>query len=209
MQGTLDKMIFYLYKKPDGSKQPVLCAVAIVYVDDFLLAHDSRYDRNHLLSLFKWGSQNEISVDNPLEFKGKQIALKQNAATGEFELHLNQEKFITEMKGGQVNKKRFKETLDPADLGEFCSASGCLQWLAGQTRPDVASVVSLSSKGAKSTYEDLHNMYEAVGHLHATKSQGIVLRPVPLSYATMVMTYADSSCANAEGFASLPVSTVQ
>ena len=63
-------------------------------------------------------------------------------------------------------------------------------------------MVSLSSKGAKSTYEDLHNMYEAVGHLHATKSQGIVLRPVPLSYATMVVTYADSSSPNAEGFAS-------
>ena len=121
-----------------------------------------------MLSLFKWGSQNEFSVGNPLEFKGKQIGLKQNAATGEFEPHLNQEKFITEMKSGKVNKKRFKETLDPADLGEFRSVSGCLQWLAGQTCPDVALVVSLSSKGAKSTYEDLHNMYEAVNHLHAT-----------------------------------------
>ena len=77
------------------------------------------YDRNHLLKLFKWGTQNEFSVDYLLEFKGKQIALKQNPDTGEFELHLNQEKFISEMKRGKVNKKRLKETLDSGDLGEF------------------------------------------------------------------------------------------
>ena len=202
VQGSLDKMLFFLYKKFDGSKQPVLCAVAIVYVDDFLLAHDSRYDRNHLLQLFKWGSQNELTVDNPLEFKGKQIALKHNPDTGELELHLNQQKFISEMKGGKVDRKRLKETLDAQDLGEFRSVSGCLQWLAGQTRPDVAAVVSLCSKGAKSTYEDLQNMYAAVDHLHATKEQGIVLRSVPISYATMLVTFADSSWANAEGHAS-------
>ena len=106
------------------------------------------------------------------------------------------------MKGGKVDRKRLKETLDAQDLGEFRSVSGCLQWLAGQTRPDVAAVVSLCSKGAKSTYEDLQNMYAAVDHLHATKEQGIVLRSVPISYATMLVTFADSSWANAEGHAS-------
>ena len=202
VQSSLDKMLFFLYKKLDGSKHPVLCAVAIVYVDDFLLTHDSRYDRNHLLQLFKWGSQNELTVDNPLEFKGKEIALKRNPDTGELELHLNQRKFISEMKGGKVDRKRLKQTLDDKDLGEFRSVSGCLQWLAGQTRPDVAAVVSLCSKGAKSTYEDLQNMYSAVEHLHATMEHGIVLLPVPISYATMLVTFADSSWANAEGFAS-------
>jgi hypothetical protein len=202
VQGSLDKMLFFLHKKFDGCKHPVLCAVAIVYVDDFLLAHDSRYDRNHLLQLFKWGSQNELTLDNPLEFKGKQITLKQNPATGEYEIHLNQQKFISEMKSGKVNRKLLKETIDQKDLGEFRSVAGCLQWLAGQTRPDVAAVVSLCSKGAKSTYEDLQNMYSAVDHLHATKEHGIVLQPVPINYATMLVTFADSSWANAEGHAS-------
>ena len=106
------------------------------------------------------------------------------------------------MKGGKVDRKRLKQMLDDKDLGEFRSVSGCLQWLAGQTRPDVAAVVSLCSKGAKSTYEDLQNMYSAVEHLHATMEHGIVLLPVPISYATMLVTFADSSWANAEGFAS-------
>lgn len=201
-QSSLDKMLFYLHMKLEGDDQPVLCAVAVVYVDDFLVAHDTRYDRAHLLDLFKWGSQNELTVDSPLEFKGKQISLNYDKETGDYTLKLDQAKFISEMNGGKVDKKRLKETLDTKDLGEFRSVSGCLQWLAGQTRPDVAAVVSLCSKGAKSTYQDLQEMYSAVEHLRQTKDHGIVLRPVPIDYATMVVTYADSSWANAEGYAS-------
>ena len=168
-QSSLDKMLFYYYQKFEGESEPVLCAVIIVYVDDFLLTHDSRYDRNHLLKMFKWGSQNELTLENSLDFKGKRISLKHDRNNNEYTLKLDQEKFISDMKGGTVPKKRHKETLDASDLGEFRSVSGCLQWLAGQTRPDVAATVSLCSRGAKSTYEDLHNMYMAVEHLHQTK----------------------------------------
>ena len=201
-QSSLDKMLLYYYQKFEGESEPVLCAVIIVYVDDFLLTHDSRYDRNHLLKMFKWGSQNELTLENSLDFKGKRISLKHDRNNNEYTLKLDQEKFISDMKGGTVPKKRHKETLDASDLGEFRSVSGCLQWLAGQTRPDVAATVSLCSRGAKSTYEDLHNMYMAVEHLHQTKDHGLVLRPVPIDYSTMITTYADSSWANAVGHAS-------
>ena len=201
-QSSLDKMLFYYYQKFEGESEPVLCAVIIVYVDDFLLTHDSRYDRNHLLKMFKWGSQNELTLENSLDFKGKRISLKHDRNNNEYTLKLDQEKFISDMKGGTVPKKRHKETLDASDLGEFRSVSGCLHWLAGQTRPDVAATVSLCSRGAKSTYEDLHNMYMAVEHLHQTKDHGLVLRPVPIDYSTMITTYADSSWANAVGHAS-------
>jgi hypothetical protein len=201
-QSSLDKMLFYYYQKFDGESQPTLCAVVVVYVDDFLMAHDTRYDRSHLLSQFKWGSQNELSLESHLDFKGKKISLKYDSSSNEYQLKLDQEKFISEMKGGTVSKKMFKETLSTADLGEFRSVSGCLQWLAGQTRPDVAAIVSLCSRGAKSTYEDLHNMYMAVVHLHQSKTDGLILRPVPIDYSTMVVSYADSSWANSVGFAS-------
>ena len=202
VQSSLDKMLFFYHEKLSGCEQSVLCAIAIVYVDDFLLCHDTRYDRDHLLKLFKWGSQNELTPDNSLDFKGKKISLIYDNSSNEYHLKLDQEKFISEMKGGTVSKKRFKETLDAADLGEFRSVAGCLQWLAGQTRPDVSAIVSLCSKGAKSTYEDLNNMYLAVEHLHQTKDRGLILRPVPVDYSTMVVTYADSSWANATGHAS-------
>ena len=181
------------HEKLTGCEQSVLCAIAIVYVDDFLLCHDTRYDRDHLLKLFKfkWGSQNELTPDNSLDFKGKKISLIYGNSSNEYHLKLDQEKFISEMKGGSVSKKRLKETLDAADFGKFRSVAGCLQWLAGQTRPDVSAIVSLCSKGAKSTHEDLNNMYLAVEHLHQTKDRGLILRPVPVDYSTMVVTCCD------------------
>ena len=139
-------------------------------------------------------AKTNLSLENSLDFKGKKISLEYDTKSSEYILKLDQEKFISDMKGGKVSRKRFKETLDKKDLGEFRSVSGCLQWLAGQTRPDVAAVVSLCSKGEKSTYEDLHNMYGAV--LHQTKTKGLVLRPVPINYSTMLVTFADSSWAN-------------
>lgn len=45
-------------------------------------------------------------------------------------------------------------------------------------------------------------MYQTVEHLHLTKRCGIVMRPVPIDYSTMLVTYADSSWANAVGYAS-------
>eukprot|EP00438_Fugacium_kawagutii_P029741 Skav215795 [mRNA] locus=scaffold3885:36272:44804:+ [translate_table: standard] len=200
VQNSLDKMLFCYYMAFDDNAEPVLAAIVVAYVDDFLLAHDSRYDRGHLLKLFKWGNTAELTTTNPVEFKGKRISLK--IEEGEYQLHLDQEKFINGMKGGSVPKKRLSETIDAADVGELRSVAGCLQWLAGQTRPDIASTVSLHSKGAKATYNDLQQLYNAVQHVRNTASFGLVLRPVPINMSTMVVTYADSSWANADKHAS-------
>lgn len=74
-QSSLDKMLFYRFSKFAGEKQPILAAVLLVYVDDFLLAHDKRFRREELIKHFTWGSQDELTLDNPLEFKGKQLVL--------------------------------------------------------------------------------------------------------------------------------------
>lgn len=87
-------------------------------------------------------------------------------------------------------------------MPEFRSGAGCLQWVAGQTRPDIASVVSLCSKGTKSTYADLQSMYSAVDHLIDTKEAGFNILPTTISECSLVISYTDSSWANAEGYAS-------
>ena len=199
-QSSLDKMLFYRYSKLSGEKHPTLSAVLLVYVDDFLLTHDHRFDRKELLQHFTWGSQEELSFDNPIDFKGKQLVLTMQ--NDKYALCLNQTKFIDAIKGGRVQKKQLAETVKPEDMSEFRSVAGSLQWVAGQTRPDVAATVSLSCKGAKSTYQNLSDMYQAIEHLQNTKESGFVMTPTPISESTIVVCYSDSSWANAEGFTS-------
>lgn len=193
-------MLFYRFAKFAGEKQPILAAVLLVYVDDFLLAHDQRFSREELIKHFTWGSQEELSLDNPLDFKGKQLVLKRDH--DKFVLSLNQTKFIDAITGGHVAKKQFSETVKPEDMSEFRSVAGSLQWVAGQTRPDVASTVSLSCKGTKSTYQNLNDMYQAIEHLQNTKDSGFVMTPTAISESTIVVCYSDSSWANAEGYTS-------
>ena len=201
-QHSLDKMMFYLYQKFPGQVRPTLAAVLIAYVDDFLLTHDSRFDRSKLTGLFTWGSQDELTLEHPLDFKGKQIALRYDAGKKQYTLCLNQAKFIESIKPGKVDKKRLKENIDASDMPEFRSVAGCLQWVAGQTRPDIAPVVSLCSKGTKSTYADLQAMYSAVDHLIETKDAGFNMFPTVISESSLIISYTDSSWANAEGYAS-------
>ena len=201
-QHSLDKMLYYLYTKLPGDSFESLAAVVVVYVDDFMVTYNERYDMKSFRNLFTWGSMQELTLDNPLEFKGKEISLVENG-TG-FSLKLTQSKFIKAMKSGIVDKKKHKMTdvIDPSDLPEFRSIAGSLQWVAGQTRPDVASTVSLCSKGSNSTYQDLQHMYQAVNFLHETSEEGIVMNATDLNEQSIAVTYADSSWANAAGSAS-------
>ena len=201
-QHTLDKMLFYKYNKFPNEKFPVLAAVLVAYVDDFLLAHDERFSRDELTNLFQWGSQEELTESNPIEFKGKQLKLIYDSNLNQYILNLNQSQFIESIKGGKVSSKKLKETISAQDMSEFRSVAGCLQWVSGQTRPDVASAVSLSSRGTKSTYQNLHDMYQAISHLKKTKDDGFNMLPTRINDATLVVCYSDSSWANAEGHTS-------
>ena len=88
------------------------------------------------------------------------------------------------------------------DWPGFRSLSGCLQWLAGQCRLDIASTVSLSNAGNDVTYGNLQGLYEAQQFVKDSADSGIVLRPIPIDVSTTVVAYSDASWANAPGSAS-------
>lgn len=135
-QRSLDRMLFTLTTRLPGDERPSRAAIVVAYVDDFLLTHNERWDRQALLSLFKWGAQEELTECNSLTFKGKEISLKRDGNTSF--LALTQKQFISGMKVGNVQcKKKVEEKLLPEDMAEFRSVAGCLQWLAGKCRPDV------------------------------------------------------------------------
>ena len=156
---------FFLDKKVKGFAGEILVAVAVVYVDDFLVTFSDHFNKGELLSLFSWGSQNTLTTDQPLEFKGKEIHLRYDNERQQYVLDLKQEKFIQAFKSGNI---------------QYRSVAGSLQWVAGQTRPDVVATVSFHSKGGKATYADLAAMYEAVDHLRKTSDKGFTWTQLPL-----------------------------
>ena len=76
VQQSLDKILFYLCKKVNGYHSEILLAVAVVYVDDFLVTFSDHYGQKELLGLFSWGSQTTLTTETPLGFKGKEIHVR-------------------------------------------------------------------------------------------------------------------------------------
>ena len=109
--------------------------------------------------------------------------------------------FIKAFRSGHVKGKKC-DSLQQSDFPEYRSVAGSLQWVSGQTRPDVAATVSLHGKGSKATYADLMAVYDAVDHLRQTSDKGFVMSPAASDDSTIAVTYADSFWANAENYAS-------
>ena len=192
-QHHLDKMLFY--KRVNGK----LAAARIVYVDDFLLTCRRDYPKEELLTLFTRGSQKELTMEQMLEFKGKELTLKK-ATNGSLHLHVTQTKFIENTDSGKVQRGRSAAgpPLTTAEQTEFRSVTGSLQWLSSQTRPDIAAWVSLANHGGDTAPSHLASLYETLEYCRSTKHQGLVFQDVAINTASTLVGYADSSWANAQ-----------
>ena len=195
-QHSLDHLLFY--KRVNDR----LMAVCIVYVDDVLLACRQDYNKDELLDLFKWGSSKQLSMDEPLEFKGKEINLVMS--NDKYHLKVTQKRFIQNTEPGKVARGRVAEgpPLNPQEQTEFRSVTGSLQWLAGQTRPDIAAWVSLANRGKETGPAELSQLYQVLDYVRDTEDLGLTFQDVAVNKATTIIGYADSSWANAAKCAS-------
>ena len=173
VQHHLDRMLFY---KRQRNK---LMAVCIVYVDDFLLTCRTDYDKEELLQLFSWGSQKQLSLQEPLEFKGKELQLTDHH--GAFHLLVTQTKFIDNTDAGKLQKGRISQggPLTSAEQAEFRSVTGSLQWLSSQTRPDIGAWVSLANKGNETSPADLAMLYETLEYCGTPRTKGCAFKTWP------------------------------
>jgi hypothetical protein len=196
IQHSLDHLLFY---KRDGDK---LLAICIVYVDDVLLAYREDYNKEEFHNLFKWGSEKELTLTEPLEFKGKEIILIEQ--DGKFNLKVTQKRFIKNTEPGKVARGRITEgpPLTPQEQTEFRSVTGSIQWLAGQTRPEVAAWVSLANKEKDTSPADLAQLYQTLDYTRENPNDGLLFQDVAVNKATTIIGYADSSWANAAKCAS-------
>ena len=196
-QHRLDQMLFY-----DKDKEGKLLVLAIVHVDDFLVTYRKDYKLEKITKLFKWGSQTTLDEKTPTTFRGKKIELhKENE---QYKIKVTQTDFIDEMSTGKLSRGRLQgeAVLSTAEWKDYRSCAGSLQWLSGQTRPDVGATVSLSNRGSETGPAELKMLYECIDMTKVTKDLGLTYQPIPFDKATFIVGYADSSWANAPGFKS-------
>ena len=196
---SFDKMLFWF---PDPHNAPAPCALLICYVDDFLLTHNSSFPFEKFQASFKWGSQQYAQPEAPLTFKGKEIHICHDGKN-ELYVKITQTTFINSLdKGMKIPKGKMNAKISDEHWPEFRSVSGCLQWLAGQCRLDLASAVSLSNRGSETTYADLDALNQTLDFAKSTAELGICIRAVPIDQSTVIVGYSDASWANAQGSAS-------
>lgn len=123
----------------------------------------------------------------------------------QYQIKVNQSDFIKEMPAGKLSRGRLQgdATLRKDEWKEYRSCAGSLQWLSGQTRPDVGATVSLSNRGQETGPADLKMLYDCIDMVKETMHVGLTYMPIPMDKATFIVAYyANSSWANAPGYKS-------
>ena len=192
-QMDFDRMVF-TKRDANGS----LVSAILVYVDDFLGVYRSDYDLSEVVQAFRWGDWNHLEAEKPATFKGKELTVFKGE-NGRFRMKISMKKFIDGLQPGKIQRGRLQgeQVLNDQEKQEYRSVAGCLQWVSTQCRPEVGPAVSLSNHGNETTISDLRSLYETIEFLKSTPSDGIVLPDLPLNQSTIVLTYTDSSWANA------------
>ena len=190
---SFDRCMYY-YNDSGGKLQ----AVVIIHVDDFLATYSESFPLHILEKMFVWGSITKVTTEKHAVYRGKEIRLHQEG--NRFKYLVTQSEFIEGMEGGKIHRGRGQQapSLTSSEWADFRSVSGSLQWIAGQTRPEIAPLVSLSNRGKETDYKDLQRLYEAVEFLKTTPQDGLVYQDLALNKDSCFVTYTDSSFANAE-----------
>ena len=185
---------FYTHRGEDG----LLDCLMIVHVDDFMAVYSETFNLDTLKSLFSWGSTTLITTSTPGEYRGKEISLHEEK--GKFYYKVTQRGFIENMHTAKLPKGRLSGDpgLTADEIKEYRSVCGCLQWLGGQTRPDVCAATSLTHRGGAAQIQDLQKLYDVMEHVRSTKEQGLTFLGIPLNLASVIVTFTDSSWANAD-----------
>ena len=191
-QHSFDQQLYYKVVNDQ------VVSIILVYVDDFVGISRADYPISEVHDLFKWGAMSKLELDKPATFKGKELTLCRNSH-GRFTMKITMEKFIDGLDESLLPRGRLLkgDKLTEEEQKELRSISGSLQWLATQSRPEIAPVVSLTAHGDAATIHDLKNLYATVGYLKQSSKAGILMQDVPVNDDTVILAYSDSSWANA------------
>ena len=135
VQSVVDPAMFFL-RHEDGK----LGAILIVHVDDLMLCCDGSQNIlkrvEELRNRFPFGTWQNVSKEPSISYCGKEIRVE-----GEC-VKLSQNKFIDgrldEIKISKERKLQLECEVTEEERSDYRSVVGSLQWLATQTRPDIA-----------------------------------------------------------------------
>ena len=176
------------YVKHENNK---LISQVLIDVDDLLLASEpgeSKALKEKLSERFIFGKWESRAGD----FIGRSLKQLSDRCL------VNQEKYILEnihpVKLGRGRLTQREALLNPAERAAFTTLVYQINWVARETRPDVAGTASLlASKVGAPTVDDLSVLNKAAAHLRSTASQPLILWQHDLS---CIFTSA-SDCAGA------------
>ena len=189
-QSTLDKAVFLFYSDHE------LVLVVGAHVDDLLCAGKPGIGDKVLDSLrsqFDFGEWKDIRTEPTLTYGGKEITKRDGIVT------LSQESFIRALTLTPVPKWRVlmkDSSLTAQEVTELKSGGGCLHWLVGQTRPDLAAGTSLAM-GGQPTVQNLLEINRLLRDALKSKDWCLKFRQIPLESAR-VIGFSDASWANAD-----------
>ncbi|CAK9108784.1 Retrovirus-related Pol polyprotein from transposon RE2 (Retro element 2) (AtRE2) [Includes: Protease RE2, partial [Durusdinium trenchii] len=190
MQSTLDKAVFLFYQ----DKRLVVAVGA--HVDDLLCVGEPGVGDKVLERLraqFDFGEWKDIREEPTLIYGGKEISKKGDIIT------LSQEAFIRALTLTPVPKWRtiMKDSaLNAQETTELKSGGGCLHWLVGQTRPDLAAGTSLNM-GGNPTIQNLLAINNLLKEALKSKDWALQFRPLDLTKARII-GFSDASWANTD-----------
>ena len=184
----------WLVKKREGK----IIAMMLLEVDDFNIATTEDYRdelHNQLNERFVFGKWEFGSAD----FAGRTVTFHDDKVT------MTQEKYIVEklhqikVPRGMLSNK--EAPLTPDLFEEYRSMLYRVSWLAHQTRPEAAGIVSLlSSRLNKASVHDLSCLNKLVHHIKNTANQPLVLHKFDLDKMILI------AASDAGGVGSKPVS---
>ena len=189
---------FFMHRNENGRLD---CAL-IVHVDDVMATYAESFNLDILKNLFSWGQVTLVDSKTPGQYRGKEITMLEEK--GQVCYKISQKEFIKHLDEGKLSPGRLQRgsELSEAEMKEFRSVVGCLQWLGGQSRPDVCAASSLCHKGKDTSIHELKSLYDTLSYVKSTTDDGIVFPPVPLNRASVVVGMSDSSWANAQNHTS-------
>ena len=185
-------MFFALQQK---ERAYLLC---FFHIDDVLITWDETWDINIFKTLFEWGEW--LEAPNTLTYVSREIRFEP-LADGNCDgmsVVVSQPKSVRAIGTAKVTAKRLTEEseLTPSERTEFKSCVGSLQFLASNSRPDLAAGTSLI-QGSNLTPQNLSAAYKLIDYAKETSHDGIRIRAFDLSKRLFV-GYGDSSWANAD-----------
>ena len=152
----LDPALFSWY---DGE---ILEGVICLYVDDFLWVGTDSFKKriiDKLSDMFTIGSK----VSRAFKYIGLNIESKNDHST------LDQIDYCQALRPVPISRRRMQEKsseLSSAEKSEFRTSIGQLNWVATQTRPDIAyDICELSVKANKGTISDLLKLNKVIGRV--------------------------------------------